>query len=170
MIGIARSLRFLTKALTAECTPEQIALGCSIGVMLGLVPKGNLTAVVLLALIFLLRVNILAGLVTAAIFTCIGLLCTSGLDWFGEHILTISVLQPVYAWMYESPVIPWTDFNNTVTAGGFVVGLFLVFPTYRVLTSYFARRLSAWSKAANSFELGRALFGDDKELTSWRVG
>ncbi len=170
MIGFARSMRFLTKALTDECSPEQIALGCSIGIMLGLVPKGNLTAVVLMALLFLLRVNILAGLLSAAICTCIGLLCTSGLDWFGEQILAIESLQPVYAWMYEAPLIPWTDFNNTVTAGGFVVGLFLVFPTYRILTGYFARNLAAWSTSARSFELGRALFGDDKELTSWRVG
>ena len=170
MIGIARSMRFLAKALTAESSPEQVALGCSIGIMLGLVPKGNLTAVILLALLFLLRVNILAGLVSTAIFTCVGLLCTSGLDWFGEHILTIGALQPIYAWLYEAPVIPWTDFNNTVTAGGFVIGLFLVFPVYRILTGWFAKNLPGLSRTARSFELGRALFDDDKEMTSWRVG
>ena len=170
MVRIARSLRFLVRALTAESSPDQVALACSIGMMLGLVPKGNLTAAMLLGLLFVLRVNILSGLLSAAVFSCVGILTTPILDWFGENVLRVSAVQGFYAWMYDAPVMPWTDFNNTVTAGGFILGLLLVFPAYCLLTAYFRQRIPEWSATVRRREIGRALLGDDNGLTSWRVG
>ncbi len=30
--------------------------------------------------------------------------------------------------MYNAPILPWTDFNNTVVCGGIVLGLVMFFP------------------------------------------
>ena len=68
LLCLANSLRFLTQALTAQASPRAVAMGFALGVAVGLVPKGNLTVVALTLLLFTLRVNIAAGLVTRSSF------------------------------------------------------------------------------------------------------
>ena len=57
MFLILRPLRLLFKALVIESTPTQMSYGLALGVLLGVVPKGNLLAVVLGFWIAATRVN-----------------------------------------------------------------------------------------------------------------
>ena len=45
MFVFLRPLRWFTKILKAHATPKQMAYGCALGMLLGLVPKGNLIAI-----------------------------------------------------------------------------------------------------------------------------
>ena len=58
MFLILRPLRLLFKALVIESTPTQMSYGLALGVLLGVVPKGNLLAVVLGFWIAATRVNL----------------------------------------------------------------------------------------------------------------
>ena len=62
---LLRPLRLVAKALVAENSPRQLALGFALGMMVGLVPKGNLIALGLTLVLFGTRVNVGAGLVAA---------------------------------------------------------------------------------------------------------
>ncbi len=47
LVRCIRPIRFLIQGIAGADTPRQLALGFAIGMVIGLVPKGNLTAVAL---------------------------------------------------------------------------------------------------------------------------
>ena len=116
----------------------QIALAIALGIAIGILPKGNLIAVLFVVLLFTLRTNLAAGLLSAAICSWIGV----GLDPIshrvGEAVLTFGPLQGLFAGLYRLPYAPWLSFNNTVVMGGLLIGL-LQMP----LTYFWCRRMFA---------------------------
>jgi uncharacterized protein (TIGR03546 family) len=69
MLSLAlRPVRHFAQALIANDSPRQVAWGFVLGMMIGLVPKGNLTAILLGMLLLGLRVNKPAGLVGIGVF------------------------------------------------------------------------------------------------------
>lgn len=57
-----RPVRFFFKALVTDNTPSQLALGFALGVVIGLVPKGNLLAISLMVVLSAIRVNLGMGM------------------------------------------------------------------------------------------------------------
>jgi uncharacterized protein (TIGR03546 family) len=131
-----RPFRFLYQALTAERSSRQIALGIALGVVIGLLPKGNLVALSFVFLLFALRTNLAAGFLAAGSCSWIGV----GLDpishRLGEVVLTFAPLQGWFASIYKLPLVPWTSLNNTVVMGSLIIGLVQFGPTY-----FWCRRL-----------------------------
>lgn len=137
---LMKPLRFLVLAFTDESTPRRIAMGFAIGAAIGLIPKDNLTVLALIVLLFAVRVNILAGIVGALLFTFAGHAMTPFLDHMGASLLSVIPLQGFYERMAESPFGAWTRLNNTVVAGGLLVGLLQLVPLYWIAQAFVARR------------------------------
>lgn len=123
--------RFLARAFLSQDSPKQLAMGVALGMVVGLVPKGNMTAAVLGIVFFSLRLNLGIGLLTALVFTSIGGLLSPVTHAVGSHLLLAEGLQPLWTWMYNTPPLPLMAFNNTVVLGSLVLGLALLYPTYR---------------------------------------
>lgn len=134
-----RPLRYLAQALTAEQSPRQFALGFALGLMVGLIPKGNLTALVLMTLLGAARVNLGAGLVSAFAFSWLAVFLDPVAHRIGLWLLTQEALQPMYETVAGWPLMPWTSFNNTVVLGNLVLGMLLFYPAYRGSEPFFAR-------------------------------
>ena len=134
---LLRPLRQLAQALTSNESPRQVAWGFVLGMMIGLLPKGNLLVVALTILLCALRVNKPAGLLAAGLFSLCGFL----LDGLAHHVGAIVLLwepaRPLHIWLYELPLGPWLGTNNTVVVGQFLIGLYFAFPAY-----YFAHRFA----------------------------
>lgn len=128
--AVLRPLRRLVQALLAYDASREIAAGFALGMVLGLVPKGNLIAVSLLVLIFSLRVNKGISLVAALAFTWIAPALDPVADRIGAYILSASSLQPTYATLFQLPLGPWFDFQNTVVVGLLAIGLWAMYPVY----------------------------------------
>lgn len=123
-------LRQFIKGLTSDTDPGQIGWGIAIGFVLGLIPKGNLTAQLLLVLLMMLKVNIPFGLLTMFAVSFVNPLADKLTDPLGYALLTADALNPLWTALYNMPVLPWTGFNNTVLLGGLVCGTALFFPVY----------------------------------------
>ena len=136
---LLRTIRALVKGLTNETSPKQLALGVAIGLVIGLVPKGNLTALFLINVLCVLRVNLLTGMLAALLFSFVGIATDPLSHRIGLSLLTAESLQPVWTYLYDVPLVPWTNFNNTIVLGSFVLGLTLSYPAYRLSESLFAR-------------------------------
>jgi uncharacterized protein (TIGR03546 family) len=130
--------------LVAENTAKQVAWGIALGVLIGFVPKGNLLAIGLAAILFSLRVNLLSALVTMAACSAVGMLLDPFFDHMGRTILTIIPLQGLFARIYQWPFVPWTAFNNTVVMGAFFVGILQLYPTYRIARRLARRNGDVW--------------------------
>ena len=156
-----RPFRLFFKALVVDATPGQMAMGLALGVLVGLVPKGNLLAIGLMMLMCSLRVNLGVGLATVFATSWIGVLLDPISHRIGEYLLKNESLRPLWEEMYDTMLLPWTDFNNTVVLGSFSMGAaafvplyFLSKPIFGVLTP----RLVTW---AQRFRLVSLLWGGE---------
>ncbi len=125
-------LRQFIKGLLKENEPYQIALGIAFGFVIGIIPKDNLTAQFLFIIALSTKVNVGFLIVSIFVFSCLSPLTDLVTDKLGYFILTQKSLEDFFTKLYNTPFIPWTDFNNTVVMGGFVTGLILFFPVYMI--------------------------------------
>lgn len=146
---LLRPFRLFARALTIDATPSQMAAGLAFGVLVGLVPKGNLLAIGLMMILCSLRVNIAIGLMAVFVCSWAGVLLDPITHKIGSALLNNESLRPLWAAMYDTSLLPWTDFNNTVVLGSFLLGVGLFGPVYvvsRPFFALFAPRLTAWVK------------------------
>ncbi len=142
-----RPIRQFAQALVANDSPRQVAWGFVLGMAIGLVPKGNLLAVLLGMLLVGMRVNKPVGLMGAGLFTCLGLVLDPLAHRIGSSVLTWQVLRPLHESLFESAISPWLGLNNTVVLGQLAIAFYLTYPTYWLAHQFSLRvqaRLSRW--------------------------
>jgi len=125
-----RPVRSIFRSLLAHDAPDQLAAGFALGMVLGLVPKGNLIAVSLLVLLFSLRVNVGMGLLAAFVFSWVGPVLDPFADKLGSYVLTAPTMQPTYAKLFQLPLGPWFEFDNTIVVGSLLIGLYASYPVF----------------------------------------
>lgn len=128
--GTFRFYRLLVQTIRGEDSPKQVAMGIVLGMMAGIVPPDNLIAVMLGTMILATRVNVFAAILSGFAFMWIGFFCDPFYHRLGSIILSAESLSPVWTMLYETPVVPWTKFNNTVVMGSFASGLAIAYPMY----------------------------------------
>lgn len=159
MFLILRPLRLFIQAFVTESTPRQMAFGLALGVFVGLVPKGNLLAIVLGTLLAATRVNL--AIATFAIVLCsfCAAMFDSLFDRVGVFVLSQPSLQGMFTEMINTPFMPWTDFNNSIVMGSFVTGLMLIFPIYRLSRPLFEKYSDKLSKRIRQWRYAKLLLG-----------
>jgi uncharacterized protein (TIGR03546 family) len=159
MFLILRPLRLLLQAFVMESTPRQMSLGLAFGVLVGLVPKGNLLAIVLGTLLASTRVNL--AIATLAIVLCsfAALACDSLFDQIGGYILALPSLQNMWTELANMPFMPWTDFNNTIVMGSFATGLVLLWPVHRLSRPFFEKYAEKIAERARRWRWAKLILG-----------
>ncbi len=162
-----RPIRFLVQGIAAADTPRQLAMGFAIGMMIGLVPKGNLTAVVLSMILLGTRVNLATGMLGVFAFSWLTSWTDPLADRIGYGLLTHEALQPAFAWFYNLPLAPWTAIDNTLVFGSLVLGIWLFVPIYHLAYVAF-EKIQPWI-AEHLKRFYVAEFLDRSELAArWR--
>lgn len=154
-----RPLRFFARALVDQDTPRQLALGFALGMLAGLVPKGNLIAVGLMLIICGSKVNLGTAALGTFLFSWVGLLTDPMSHEIGIWLLTHESLQAFWTSLYNLPIVPWTRFNNTIVLGSLVIGLLMLYPVYRLAKSRFAVWQPKWAEKIRKFKLAQILLG-----------
>jgi len=143
------ALRKFCQALLASNAPEQLALGFTIGMVIGLVPKGNLIALSLCVLLFSMRCNKGLGLAAAVAFSFVGPWTDHFAHRLGFIALTFEPIQATYASIFQQPLGPWLGFNNTVVTGSLLIGLYAAYPVYWITRVLFSAVLRSPKEAAS---------------------
>ncbi len=122
----------LIKILRSGASPAQIAGGFILGMMLGLSPSFfTLTNLFLILLLIILNVNLATAIFSYAIFSGVAYLLDPLAHSLGYHLLVkTGALRSLWTSLYNSPLVPFTRFNNTVVMGSFVISLLLLLPLY----------------------------------------
>lgn len=150
--------RTLKRIIASRHAPRQLAGAIALGVLLGVIPHGNLTAVVVLLGILCLRINHAAmGLVAIAV-TMVAHRLDPVTHVIGEWVLGIPAVAALGTRMWTAPLVPWTDLNNTVVAGSLILGIASLLPIYG-LTYPVMVRWSRW-KSRSERRLERELEAD----------
>jgi len=130
MFAIIKLIQSLFGALHSEGTPGQLAAGIVLGSFLGLTPLINVHNAVILAALILLNVSFAGGMLGWALFVPIGFLLDPLFDWIGHRLLLAESLRGFWTSAYNTPIVPLTNFNNTVVLGSVVFAVALAVPLF----------------------------------------
>lgn len=168
LLWIIRPLRLCAAAIRSNDSPQQIAMGCAMGAILGLLPKGNLTAAIVGVLILSTRVNYAAAAMAVFSFSWLALLLDPLADRLGYALLTWSTLEPIFGYLFQLPFARWTELNNSVVLGQVVVGCLFFYPIYRLSRHLVDRHGNSVADRVKSWRVYQVLFGTDL-AGSWRL-
>lgn len=129
MITLKLLLKFIN-ILNKAATSRAIAGGMAFGMIIGLTPKGSLHNLVVLVLILMLNVNAASAFFSAAVFTLFAFAGDPLFNKAGYALLTAPPLHPLWTALYNTPAMPWTNFNNTLVLGSLACALALFWPFY----------------------------------------
>jgi uncharacterized protein (TIGR03546 family) len=130
MFALIKLIQSLFGALHSEGTPGQLALGITLGSIIGLTPLFNIHNAIVFALIVLLNVSFAGGMLGWALFVPIGFLLDPLFDWIGHSLLLAPSLRGLWTSLYNMPIVPLTNFNNTVVLGSLVFALLFFVPLF----------------------------------------
>jgi len=130
MLLILKYIAKLLKALASEASPNQLAGGFILGMIIGLTPVGSLHNLFVLLLIIILKVNMGMAILAFLIFSGIAYLADPLFHRFGIFLLELEGLQSTYTNMYNNEWIALTRFYNTVVIGSLVSALVLCIPMF----------------------------------------
>ncbi|HXM37906.1 MAG TPA: TIGR03546 family protein [Gemmatimonadales bacterium] len=130
MFALVKLIQSLLGALHSEGTPGQLAAGIALGSIMGLTPLVNFHNAVVFALILLLNVSFAGGMLGWAVFVPVGFVLDPLFDWIGHQLLFAASLRSLWTTLYNTPVVPLTNFNNTVVLGSLVFALLFAIPLF----------------------------------------
>ena len=143
MLAILKTLQSLIKELHSDGTPMQIALGAALGAALGLTPIANVHNAIVLALLLVLNVSFGAGMLAWGLFVPLGFILDPLFDRIGHRLLLETpALTPMWTSWFNAPLVPYTNFNNTVVLGS-VVGWLVLFVPIVLLVRFLVLRYRA---------------------------
>jgi uncharacterized protein (TIGR03546 family) len=130
MFALLKLIQSIIKTLHSDGTPGQVAAGIALGAALGLTPLVNVHNLLVFSLIVLLNVSFGGGMLGWALFVPFGFLLDPVFHRVGQSLLTAPSLRPLWTGWYNTPLVPYTNFNNTVVLGSVVGWLLLAVPIY----------------------------------------
>ncbi len=125
-------IRQFVKGLLKENEPWQIGLGIAFGFAIGIIPKANLTAQLIFVLMMCTKANVPFAILSIFLFSTFSPITDKLTDPIGYAVLNLDFLYPLFLKLYNMPILPWTDFNNTVVLGGLISGTILFYPVYLI--------------------------------------
>lgn len=128
-----KQIRSFINVLNSNASPAQVSWGIALGAIVGLMPFKTLLSFILLLIILLVNVNWSAAMLAIAVFGIISIPLDILSNIIGYALLTkVDPLLPLWTWLYNMPVVPFTRFNNSVVLGSLVLGIILIAPNYLI--------------------------------------
>ncbi|MEM1070610.1 MAG: DUF2062 domain-containing protein [Planctomycetota bacterium] len=132
ILWIVKLLSSIRRAVAGRRYPSQLAWAVSFGLLLGVVPHGNLLAIAILIVVLSLRINhAMAGL-TAVATSFLATRLDPYSHQIGDWVLAHPAVQEKAVAAWQLPLVPWTDLNNTVVMGSFLIGVAALCPVFMV--------------------------------------
>lgn len=130
MLALLKLIQSIIKTLHSDGSPAQVAAGIALGSALGLTPLINVHNLVIFGLIVLLNVSFGGGMLGWAVFVPIGFLLDPAFDAIGRSLLQSPSLRDLWTSWYNTPLMPYTNFNNSVVLGSVVGWMGLAVPIF----------------------------------------
>ena len=116
------------------------------GIVIGVIPKLSVIPWVLGIIALLLPLNLVALIVTIAVFSFAGPLLDPWLHHIGYTILKDPALAEFWESMAQSQTFVWMQLNNTVVAGSVAVWLVALLPGYFICKAIVAVLRPTWNR------------------------
>ncbi|HLE12373.1 MAG: TIGR03546 family protein [Bdellovibrionales bacterium RIFOXYD12_FULL_39_22] len=144
MTIILKQLFNFIKLLNSDTGLNQISAGIACGFILGMAPVFSLQTLLILFLMFFFRIQMGAAFMSAFFFAFMAYLLDPIFHEVGCFILEMDSLYGIFAVLYNTPIIPFTRFYNSVVMGAGVTSIILsplIFLLARVLISKYRQNV-----------------------------
>ena len=121
--------KFFT-SINANTRPWEIAAGIAFGFLLALQPGMTVVRLIILALVFMLKINMPALFFSLLLFGLASPVLDVPSDLLGGFVLGLPFLKGFFAMLYNMPLVPYTRFNDTLVMGGLVLGILAWVPVF----------------------------------------
>jgi uncharacterized protein (TIGR03546 family) len=133
---LLKLLRKFLKALVSSNTPAQIAMAFSLGAIMGLTPSNLFVSILVMSLLFIFNVNFSAGILSSGLFSLFAHKFYPLAHNIGSYLLIDKTnLHAFWTTLYNMPVLPFLNFNNTVMLGTLILALLAQVPLYFLIKS-----------------------------------
>jgi len=171
---LLKLIQQLIKALNSEGTPGQVAAGIALGSVFGLTPLLNLHNLVLFGCALILNVSLAGVFLGWTVFIPVGFALDPLFDAVGSKLLLAPGLRGLWTALYNAPVVPFTNFNNTVVLGSFVCWVVLFLPVFflaRWAVARYREHVYARLRKLRFFQAVTASgwYTTYKSLTGWKL-
>ncbi len=122
--------------LNSEGGTNQIALGLAFGVIIGFSPILSIQALLVIMICLFFRVQLGAAMLSAFFFKFIAYLADPISNEIGKAVLEKPELKPVWVTMYNLPLVPMTQFNNSIVMGSGIIALIAVAPLFFLFKTF----------------------------------
>ena len=130
MLAILKLIQSIIRTLHSDGTPGQVAAGIALGSVLGLTPLLNPHNLLIFSLIVILNVSFGGAMLGWALFVPLGFILDPVFHRIGLALLESPGLRPLWTAWYNTPLVPYSNFNNTVVLGSVVGWLALAVPIF----------------------------------------
>jgi uncharacterized protein (TIGR03546 family) len=130
MTLILKQIFALLKLINSETETDQIAWGITLGLVLGMSPFLSLQTFLVFLLIFIFRIQMGAAFLSGFFFAFVAYIFDPIFHLMGFWILHHPSLQATWTTLYNIPLVPLTQFNNTIVMGAGVVTLIACIPSF----------------------------------------
>lgn len=124
-----------------------MALAIAVGVVAGLVPKTNLLAVAIFALVLVLPIHTLLAIGVSVVVSALADQLDPWSHRLGMWLLEHSKVEAFWRLMDSIPMVPWFSLYNSVVLGSLIIGLAAAYPVF-VVSYFFLKWMDSASKPA----------------------
>ncbi len=124
-------IKGVVHAFNADTSPNQTAGAFVLGATIGLIPKSNLSTLILFLITWVFRVNVGVAMLAMGVFSLLGYALDPYTEKLGFWLLSDTpALHGLWTSLYNLPVVPYFAFNNTLVMGNLAAGLILALPLF----------------------------------------
>ena len=152
ILWLFKLISSIRRAVAGRKYPHQLAWAVAFGLLLGIVPHGNLLAVAILFVVLSLKINHAMAGITAIATTFLATKLDPYSHEVGNFLLTHPQLSQTASSAWSLPLVPWTDLNNTVVMGSFLIGVGALVPVFVVAYPVFRLLAPSTEPSAESTE------------------
>jgi uncharacterized protein (TIGR03546 family) len=121
----------LVQAFQTDTSPNEVAGAFVLGATIGLIPKSNLTTLIMFLVTYVIRVNLGVAGLAIAVFSLLGIALDPFTEKIGFWVLSdASALRGLWTAFYNTPILPYFAFNNTLVMGNLAFGLLIAVPLF----------------------------------------
>ena len=142
---IVEILAKIFKILRSGESPNKIAAGFTMGMIIGMTPFMTFHNLVLILLIIILNVNLASSLFAIAIFSGLAYLFDPLFHSIGYFLLVdVSFLNGFWTMLYSFPLLALSRYNNTVVTGSLAMAIVFILPVFffaKYFVVYYRKKL-----------------------------
>lgn len=131
-------------ALNENVHPGDIAHAIALAFLLAFIPNNNLLWMLIFFITVFVRIHKGSFFLVLILLSFVVPFADVLIEQIGYVVLSLSFMEGIYTFLYQTPFIGLTNFNNTMVTGGLILGLITYIPVYlgvRAFIPYYRKDL-----------------------------